>query len=59
MIIRLYRKGLLALRRSLPRSMRNFISRRWLLSAKRLMADAETMSPVPLSQQTTEEKRHD
>lgn len=49
MIIRLYRRALLALRQHFSRAMRNSISRKWLLSAKHLADDAAEMSPVKLT----------
>ncbi len=51
---KLYRRALLALKRRFSPKTRRSISRRWLLSAKSLMTDAEDMSPVPLDLTKTE-----
>ena len=57
MISRLYRLALIGLRRSFSNRTRSSIASRWLRSAKRLMTDAEAMSPVPLAAaQPTDQK---
>lgn len=51
MTFKLYRTVLLVLRRFLPSELRDRIARHWINETKRLMADAEAMSSLPLSKE--------